>query len=105
MDDLPFTMPYIIWAGFYNLPAKEKEAIKAALAPFAKVPEEEWPRLGAKKLTLKPVEYLIPVGEKWRAFLRPNPGGLPELADIVPPARLELFAPKKPRGKQRHEAV
>lgn len=96
MDDLPFTLPYPTWASFYNLPAEDKEMIKAAVLPFVNQPEEQWPRLGARKIEMEEPEYQIRVGDRWRVYLRPRPGALPELADFVRPEVLKLFGSKNP---------
>jgi hypothetical protein len=95
MKDVPFTFNPTTWPAYHNLPHEEQEAIRAAAAPFANRPEEEWPRLGARRIEMEPVEYQIRVGDRWVVYLRPNAEGVPELTDFVTPERLKLFAPKQ----------
>src|SRR5262249_23167818 len=82
--------------GESTLTAAERKALETAVAPLVNLPEEEWPNKGAIRLrqieTDRPgVTYMLKLDPSLRAFVRPSPGGKPELLGFVHQELLDLF--------------
>jgi hypothetical protein len=71
----------LLW--FLRLDPTEREALDAAIASLVDLPEKDWPTKGAIRLDLPRPTFMLKLGPSLRAFVRPNPGGKPEVQDFV----------------------
>jgi hypothetical protein len=91
MNDLPFDLHRRALTGYTVLKPAEREAITAALAPLAELPEERWPEAGAVRLACEEPLYFVRVDDSLRAIIRPAAGGRPQVQDFVRHETLQLF--------------
>jgi hypothetical protein len=77
--------------GESTLTAAERKALETAVAPLVNLPEEEWPSKGAIRLSLPEPTFLIKLDPSLRVFVRPTPGGKPEVLDFVYQETLDML--------------
>jgi hypothetical protein len=74
-----------------TLTPAEREALETAIAPLVKLPEKDWPSTGAIRLGLPEPTFFIKLGPSLRVFVRPTPGGKPEVLDFVHQELLDRY--------------
>jgi hypothetical protein len=84
----------VLW--FLELDPAERADLDTAIAPLVDLPEEGWPTKGAIRLRqIEPdrpgVTYMLKLGPSLRVFIRPTPGGKPEVLAFVHQEMLDLF--------------
>lgn len=81
------------WA-FNSLTEKEQDAVSSSVEKLVDLPVERWASAGAKQFAWDEPLFLLRVNRNWRAIVRANPDGPPELLDIVHRESLRTFAQK-----------
>jgi hypothetical protein len=76
---------------FTGLKPAEREALDAAIASLADLPERDWPTKGAIRLGLPETTFMLKLGPSLRAFVRPTPGGKPKVLDFVNQETIDWF--------------
>jgi hypothetical protein len=77
----------LLW--FTGLDRAQREALDAAIVRLANRPASDWPAEGAIPLTLPEPTFMLKLGPKLRAFVRPTPSGKPYVQDFVNQATLD----------------
>lgn len=91
MNNLPFTLHRRAELGYSTLAPVERDALLAAIAPLAKLPENLWPAAGAVRLDSADPLYFVRVDTSLRAIIRPTLEGRPEILDLVRHEFLERY--------------
>jgi hypothetical protein len=95
MNDSRFTFRRLALFGYYNLSPAEQDDVVAAITRLVELPVKQWPKAGAIKLKKKEPLYMVSVNDDLRAFVRPIPGGPPEVVDLMHKDTLMMFANKE----------
>ena len=74
-----------------GLTPPEREAVAAAMGRLAELPADRWPDAGARRLAEEQPVFLLRLDDSLRVFVRPVPGGQPEILDITRREVLEQF--------------
>jgi hypothetical protein len=79
-----------------ELDPADRAALDAAIARLVDLPEQDWPSAGAipprRREGDRPVDrYMLELGPSLRAFVRPTPGGKPEVLDFLSQEFLDMF--------------
>ena len=77
--------------GYNGLTRTERRALREAIAPLVKLPEDQWTQAGAIRLEMKEPVYLLRLDKSLRALVRPLPDGKLEILDFVHRETLEYF--------------
>jgi hypothetical protein len=64
---------------------------RSAIAPLVDLPEKDWPAKGAILINPSQPTFMLKLGPSLRAFVRPTPGGKPEVQDFVHQETLDMF--------------
>jgi hypothetical protein len=79
-----FTVHNRALSWFGSLTPEERAALDALIAPLVNLPEEAWESRGGTRLSLRePVFRFNLDADDIRVFVRPNPGGKPEVVDFA----------------------
>ncbi|MGP0063106.1 MAG: hypothetical protein ACLQGP_05810 [Isosphaeraceae bacterium] len=79
----------LLW--FTGLDLEKREALDAAIARLANRPEKDWPAEGAIRLGLPEPTFMLKLGPRLRAFVRPTSSGKPLVLDFVNQETLDWF--------------
>jgi len=82
MKKPPFLVHRRAWLWYNGLSRRERKALKDAIAPLLKLPEDQWTQAGALRLDTAEPLYLLRINDDIRAFVRPI-DGKPEIQDFV----------------------
>ena len=91
MSDQHFTIHRRAWLAYNVITPKERAAVDAAVERLADLPEERWEEAGAARLETAEPLYVVNVDRSLRAFVRPTPGGRPELDDLLRQEMLDRY--------------
>jgi hypothetical protein len=91
MHASPFLLHRRALLAHSTLTRAERDALDAAVAPLAALPESQWDTVGAVRLRSPEALYWLRVDDSLRALVRPVRGDQPELLDLVRHEALERF--------------
>jgi len=87
-----FNLHRLAWFKLRSFSDKERETISSSIERLVDLPADQWETTGAKQFAWDEPLFLVRVGRGWRAIVRANPEGPPEVLDIVHKDTLKTFA-------------
>ena len=91
MSDTRFLVHRRAFLAYNTLSPSEREALAQAITPLIDAKENRWPKAGAVRLESVEPLYMVRVDDSLRAIIRPNPGGRPEVLDLIRHEMLQRY--------------